>query len=238
MNLRRLGVDHVADGNHGRGGQGAFVDRAENHAVAVGVDEAGGDVLALGVDHVGVFGCLKVAPDLFDFTVGNQQVVFFQDTAFAAGPKRCVPDEHGGWLEHVVFADRRAGEPRVRFLLFFIVRFFVVFFLFVLFLLFIDPGECLRLERRPAALDPEALELGLGVEVIALNDDEVGQFAWLDSAKLITCPGEFRRRGGQRGECVALGQAALDDLGQVLPECLLVLDPVSGECDLDAVLMQ
>ena len=164
--------------------------------------------------------------------------MFFQDTAFAAGPKRCVPDEHGGWLEHVVFADRRAGEPRVRFVLFFIVRFFAVFFLFVFLLLFIDPREFLRLERRPAALDPEALELGLGVEVIALNDDEVGQFAWLDSAKLITCPGEFGRRGGQRGECVALGQAALDDLGQVLPKCLFVLEPVSGECDLEAVFMQ
>ena len=136
MNLRRLGVDHVADGNHGGGGQGAFVDRAKNHAVAVGVDEAGGDVFALGVDHVGVFGCLKVAPDFFDLAIGDQQIVVFQDAALAAGPKRRVADEHGGWLEHVVFADRRAGESLVRLVLFFLVRFFVFFF--VVFL-FIDP---------------------------------------------------------------------------------------------------
>ena len=134
-----------------------------------------------------------------------------------------------------MFADRGAGEPRVRFVLFFIVRLFVRF---VFFLFFIDPGELLRLERRPAALDPEALELGLGVEVIALNDDEVGQFAWLDSAELVGDAGELGRCGGECGERVALGQAAFDDLGQVLPKLLFVLEPVSGECDLDAVLMQ
>ncbi len=175
-------------------------------------------MFALGVDHVGVVGLLESPADFFNLAVGDQQVVLFQHAAFAAGPKRCVADEHGRWFEHVVFADRRAGEPRVRSVLFFIVRFFVVFFLFVFLFLFIDPCEFFRLERCPAALDPDALELGLGVEVIALDDDEVGQFAGFNCAKLVRDAGELGRRGGECGECVALGQAAFDDLGQVLPE--------------------
>ena len=81
-----------------------------------------------------------------------------------------------------MFADRRAGQSLVRFVLIFIVRLFVFFIFFFFLLFFIYPGEFLWLERRPAALDPEALELGLGIKVISLNDDDVGQFSRLDSA--------------------------------------------------------
>ena len=55
QDFRRLRVDDVADRDHRRGGQGAFVDRAEDHAVVVGVDETGGDMFALGVNHVRLF---------------------------------------------------------------------------------------------------------------------------------------------------------------------------------------
>ncbi len=177
-------------------------------------------MFALGVDHVGVVGLLESPADFFNLAVGDQQVVLFQHAAFAAGPKRCVADEHGRWFEHVVFADRRAGEPRVRFVLFFIVLFFAVFFLFFL---FVDPREFLRLECCPAALDPDALELGLGVEIIALDNDEIGQLAHLNGAELVGDAGELGRYGGECGESVALGQPAFDDLEQVLPELLFVL---------------
>ena len=238
INLRRLGVDDVADRDHCRRGQGAFVDRAENHAVVVSVDNAGGDVPALGIDHVGVFGWLNVAADFFDLAVNDQEVVLFQDAAFATGPKRRVADEHGGRLEQSVFAERRAGEALVRLVLFFIVRFFAVFFLFVVVFLFVDPREFLRLERVPSALDPNALELGLGVEVIALDDDEVGQFAGFDRTELVGDTCQCSRRGGECGESVALGQASLDDLGQVLAELLFVLEAVSRESDFEAVILQ
>ena len=90
----------------------------------------------------------------------------------------------------------------------------------------------------PATLDPDALYLGLGVEVVTLDDDEVGQFSGLDSAELILNACELGRRGGQRGKCIALGQATLDRLGDVFAEQFFVLQPVRGQGDLEAALMQ
>ena len=73
--------------------------------MVVCVNESGGDVFALGVDDMGVFGLLKVAPDFLNFTLGDQQVVFFQHATFAAGPEGGIADEHRSRLEYGVLLD-------------------------------------------------------------------------------------------------------------------------------------
>ena len=84
-------------------------------------------------------------------------------------------------------------------------------------------------ERIPDAFDPHASDLGLGVEIVTLDHDKIGQFSGFDGAKLIGHAGEFGRSGGQRGECIVLGQAALDRLGQIGSEMIFILHPMQSE---------
>ena len=101
VNVFGLGVDDVGDADHGGGGERAFVDVAEDHAVAVGVDDAGGDVEVAAVEFEEVFaGGIAgledgVGAEADDAAVDGEEVGVLDFAGGAAGPEGGVFDEDG-----------------------------------------------------------------------------------------------------------------------------------------------
>ena len=98
--MGRLGVDHVRDPHHGGAGERGFVDVAENHRVAMGIENPGCDMQAGAVDHVGV--CRKLGLEFADhlnLASVDQQVCLGQDPFGSTGPKGGVAHENPGRRE-------------------------------------------------------------------------------------------------------------------------------------------
>ena len=66
VNVLRFGIDDISDADHGGGRERAFVDAAENHAVTVAINDAGGDIQAGAVNEecIGIRLGLEIADGL------------------------------------------------------------------------------------------------------------------------------------------------------------------------------
>ena len=91
MEVEGLGIDHVADADHRGGGQGRFVDGAEDEAVVVGVDDTRRDVFSPTVNHERRRGRVglraQVCAERLDFAALDQQVGIPNSALRPAGPE-------------------------------------------------------------------------------------------------------------------------------------------------------
>ncbi len=94
--IRGFRIDDVADADHCRARDGAFVDVAQNHAVIVAVDDARGDVFAFGVDDqlVAITVVIELS-DFSNFAVTNEDGGVGQDAVFGAGPDGRMLNQNG-----------------------------------------------------------------------------------------------------------------------------------------------
>ncbi len=115
INVARLGVHHITDAYHRGGRQRAFVDAAENHTVAVAINEAGRDVHPLRANHDAVEGFWRRqrAPHLDDAAIGDADGAVGDHAFGPARPNRRVLNNHIlGRHQRTAKCIRRFGNAR------------------------------------------------------------------------------------------------------------------------------
>ena len=99
---------------------------------------------------------------------------------------------------------------------------------------FIDADTGHRLNNEPLSRYPGFEDFGLGMEQVAVGDNQIGERTWPDAADDFADAEQLGGMGRDRGEGIFGGQAPLNRTADLSQKFRRILKPIAGQTDLDS----